>query len=36
MATITPHRLAGTERTGVGEARLDNPAYQAFCCYGSA
>ena len=30
MATLTPHRMAGAGRGGATEARLDNPAYQAF------
>ena len=30
MATITPGRMAGTGDVGTVEARLDNPAYQAF------
>lgn len=30
MATLTPHQMAGTEHAGTTEARLDNPAYQAF------
>ena len=30
MATLTPHRMAGAGHAGTTEARLDNPAYQAF------
>ena len=30
MAILTPHRAAGAGRPGSTEARLDNPAYQAF------
>jgi uncharacterized membrane protein YphA (DoxX/SURF4 family) len=30
MAIITPQRIAGAGHTGTNEARLDNPAFQAF------